>query len=162
MPYTPKDWADGPAGDTPIYAADLEHMETQYAEAVADASPSRSEAVFSTASLAAGARQTGTVALAASYTVLMVEVSTAARVRLYATVADRTADLTRPRGTDPDDSVDHGVMFDLALGSAGSRISTPPAPGVLNELPPGVPITIDNLDSVSRAITVTITFLRTE
>ena len=122
----------------------------------------RTTQTYTTASLAAAARETGTVVLAASYTVMAVQVSTAARVRLYATVADRTADLTRPRGEDPDPEVDHGVMFDLALGAAGTRISTPPAVCVLNETPPNVPLTIDNLDTVPRAVTVTITYLRTE
>ena len=36
--YVPKDWADGPAGGTPIFAADLDHLETQYAQAIADGS----------------------------------------------------------------------------------------------------------------------------
>jgi hypothetical protein len=35
-PYTPKDWANGPEGGTPILDTDLEHLETQYAQAVAD------------------------------------------------------------------------------------------------------------------------------
>jgi hypothetical protein len=36
MPYTPNSWVDGPAGNTPITAAQLSHVETQYTQAVAD------------------------------------------------------------------------------------------------------------------------------
>jgi hypothetical protein len=35
MPYTPNSWVDGPAGNTPITAAQLSHIETQYAQATA-------------------------------------------------------------------------------------------------------------------------------
>ena len=35
-PYIPKDWADGPAGGTPILADDLDHLETQYEQAMSD------------------------------------------------------------------------------------------------------------------------------
>lgn len=34
MPYTPNSWLDGPAGGTPITAATLTHLETQYTNAV--------------------------------------------------------------------------------------------------------------------------------
>lgn len=37
MPYTPQDWANSPATSTPLTAARLAHIETQYAEARADA-----------------------------------------------------------------------------------------------------------------------------
>lgn len=37
MPYTPINWQDGEAGGTPLSAANLNHMETQYEQAVADA-----------------------------------------------------------------------------------------------------------------------------
>jgi hypothetical protein len=36
MPYTPNSWVDGPAGNTPITAAQLAHVETQYSQAMAD------------------------------------------------------------------------------------------------------------------------------
>lgn len=39
VPYEPFDWADGPEGGTPITAAQLERMETQYAEVMADLAP---------------------------------------------------------------------------------------------------------------------------
>lgn len=37
MPYTPSSWADGPSGNTPITAAKMSNLESQYTQAMADA-----------------------------------------------------------------------------------------------------------------------------
>jgi hypothetical protein len=65
MPYVKKTWADGPAGNTPILAADLTHLETQYDQATADAAAAPVKAhthpaADITTQLAAGQLGTGT------------------------------------------------------------------------------------------------------
>jgi hypothetical protein len=47
MPYIPSAWVDGPGGNTPITAAQLARLETQYTQAVADAGSAASTALAS-------------------------------------------------------------------------------------------------------------------
>jgi hypothetical protein len=117
---------------------------------------------LTTASLAAGARHSGVIDMATGYEIIRVTVDLPARVRLYATTAARDADVSRAIGTDPDWTTDHGVYYDRQFPTASGRYATPPVPGFTDGTTVSVPILIDNLDTVARAITVTIIFLRTE
>lgn len=116
---------------------------------------------YVTATLAAGAREFGTVAMGWTYELIRIEVDGPARVRLYDTTAHRDADAARERGTDPDPDTDHGVMLDFALEDADARTLSPVVTGVtLTGV--NVPITVDNLDAGSSSVSVTLTYLRTE
>lgn len=80
--------------------------------------PSRTVASFTTPSLAAGASATGTIDLGKGYRLYRITTSAACRTRLYTTDAKRTADASRPSGTDP--TGDHGLMLDFtSTGSSG-------------------------------------------
>lgn len=125
--------------------------------------PARATAVYTTASLADGAEETGTVAMATAYRILRVQLDEPARVRVYATAAQRTADAARPIGTDP--TGDHGLMFefvgtDLLLAAT----LTPFADGASMEAVPSVniPIAVTNMSGLTDTIQVTFTYLRTE
>lgn len=123
----------------------------------------RQTVVFTTNSLAASARQMGMIEMASGYLLLGIETSGPARVRLYASSAQRNADASRGRGTDPLASQDHGLIFDYAIEEAegAERTLSPMIVGATKE---GalVPITIDNIRQSSQIIDVSLTFLRTE
>ena len=107
-------------------------------------------------------RETSLVPMAVSYEVFKVQVSAAARVRLYDTTIHRDADILRPRGVDPTVGTDHGVMLDLALSTANSYTMSPTVVGTCFTGDINVPITIDNLGAATASITVIITWLRKE
>jgi hypothetical protein len=125
--------------------------------------PVRATATYTTGSLAAGAREVGIVAVAASYLLQRVQLSGTGRVRLYDTTGHRDADATRPPGTDPVSTADVGLMLDYAMQTAGTRTLSPMVTGASFEAAPtSVPITVDNLGGAAAALTVTLTFLRLE
>ena len=123
----------------------------------------RTTATFTTNSLAAAARQMGMIEMATTYLLLSIEVSGPARVRLYASSAQRNADALRGRGTDPLASADHGIIFDYAIEEAEGAVRTL-SPMIVGATKEGtlVPITIDNISNGAQAIEVKLTYLRTE
>ena len=122
----------------------------------------RTTATYTTGSLVASGQETGVVALAAGYRLYVVSTDRPARVRLYATVAYRDADASRPKGTDP--SGDHGVVLEVITASDLLEVTLAPVVNgaVLDGGGSMVPITVDNLDSTTGTVTVTIDYLRTE
>ena len=123
----------------------------------------RTTVTYTTASLGASAQETGVVPLAPAYRMLRVVATRPCRLRLYATLAQRTADLGRSRTTSVNPLTDHGLILDLAL-QAGvlTRTLSPLADGVNLETGSNVALTIDNLDTVAGTVAVTLTYLRTE
>lgn len=125
----------------------------------------RQTVTFTSASLEPAARGTGTVDIGKTYLLLGVELSDPARVRLYVNATSQTADASRPRGTDPDTAKNPGIVFDFAIENPAD-VAEPTAltPMVLGATDTGisVPITVDNLGSATEAITITLTYLRTE
>lgn len=83
---------------------------------------------FTTASIANGATATGTVAIAKDFKLKRVEVSHAARVRLYKTAADRTADAARVFGDRSYRGTSHGMLCDLYLDGVTYDLNWPMAP----------------------------------
>jgi hypothetical protein len=78
-----------------------------------------------TGSLAAGATDSGTsITVATDYTLYTIATSRPARVRLYQTAAARTADLSRPVGTDPASTA--GVTLEFV--TAGGGVTYPLSP----------------------------------
>lgn len=112
-----------------------------------------------TASLASGASATADLAASArAQQVLNVATSRVARVRVYATAADRTADVDRPIGTDP--VGDHGVLLDFVTVSSDLSWRLSPAVLLANMDTPAVQtlyLSITNMDAVG---TVSVTFTR--
>lgn len=138
----------------------LKHAVT--AEMLRTLARARKSATRTTASLAAGAIETGTITLARAYRLLLLQVDRPSRVRIYTTVAKRDADLSRAIGTDP--AANSGLMFEYVATAAGTFELSPVVDGFQNESTPGagVPISITNRDTVAAAVTVTLTYVRTE
>jgi hypothetical protein len=126
----------------------------------------RTTIVKTSSSLASGASQQTTLALPAAFRLYSIQTDHPARVRVYQTSAQQTADLSRARGTDPDNNA--GVTLDYVttstLGTSAPADLSPLVDGVdLSTTPSGaVPITFTNLDTVTRTITATLTYIRTE
>lgn len=117
----------------------------------------RSDAVAATATLAHNATGNLTVELGRISLLIRVSTSHAARVRLYRTAAQRTADAARPIGIRPVGN--HGLIFEGVTTVGTLNID------VLRELlaanaesPPvaDMPIAVTNLSGGAQAITVTI------
>jgi hypothetical protein len=123
----------------------------------ATAAPARGNVVLTTPSLAAGAQHSVTVALGATFDLISLTVSHAARVRLYSTDAARTADAGRAITADPADTVAPYLIAEVVL-PLGAELSIPV--GVLgsslaNPLTNDVFALIDNTGTVAQTITVT-------
>ncbi len=120
--------------------------------------PSRTSATYTTASLAAGARESGVVPMAPGYRLLRLRTDRLARVRLYATAAHRDADAARAIGTDP--TADHGLALDYVTTATSVLTLSPLVDGFADSA--AVPITVDNRDAAAGTVTVTLTYVRTE
>lgn len=126
-------------------------------------SPARRTSTMTTVSLSPLAREQGTMNLARGYKLYALEVTSPARVRVYATTAQQSADASRAFGLDP--TGNHGVMLDYMVAHGPlSRGFSPMVDGMSLEASPteSIPITVDNVDSSTAVITVTLTWIRTE
>lgn len=124
----------------------------------------RDTETYTTASLATDATETGTIAFGQAYTVYRIEVDKPARVRLYATEAQRDADEARPFGDIP--TGNHGLVLDVLIDEDFFLDSpildiTPTVSGANLDVG-NVPITVTNLDVSTGTVQVDITYLRTE
>jgi len=139
-----------PIGATNGLQAALDAKQTSYP---------RTTTAVTTATIAAAAQATATIPVGNEYILAKIQVDKAARIRVYATIAQRTADASRG-STDP--TGDHGVMFEYT--STGAETFTlPPAITCSNfESSINAPILIDNTGSTAQAITVTFTYKRIE
>lgn len=110
------------------------------------ASGVRTSQTYTTASLAAGGVETGVIVLSKGFRLIQLQTSAAARVRLYANVADRTTDAARPVGSDPSPGV--GLILDYVT-TASNGVSalaelSPVVDGANTESSPdgNIPLTI--------------------
>jgi hypothetical protein len=131
---------------------------------------------ITTAPLAANAVEAGTVQLSRGFTVKLVAVSAAARVRIYATEASQIADTgtitggvpsaNRPRTMPPLLGTQHGVILDLFLNTPDKfKWKMSPAAAGFNLDNPTTSIlyyAIDNLSGVTQSIIATLTYIQTE
>lgn len=122
--------------------------------------PARATVAYTTASLAAGAVETGAVTMAKGYRLLKVQLSAAARVEVYGTTAERTADANRPWGTDPAQGV--GLVLDYLAVAAGTWDLSPTVDGFSTESSPSSSIPIAVTATAAGAVTVTFTWIQTE
>jgi hypothetical protein len=122
----------------------------------------RATATLTTGTLATGASENGTAALCKVSDILFIATDYPAWVRLYGTSAQRAADASRPITEDPAPGA--GVFADVSTTDSLSIAMSPVTVFVNGD---GVPadvgyLSVKNLDSVDRAITVTITYLPQE
>ncbi len=115
-----------------------------------------------TSSLGAGASEDATVSGYKGYILYKIETSSAAWVRLYTSVAARTADASRLEGTDPLPGA--GVVAEIITTGAETILISPGAIGFSSETIPtsSIPCTITNKSGVTTTITVTVTALQLE
>ena len=124
---------------------------------------SRSISTATTTSLAQGAIDSTThITVAKSFTLFSVQTSRPARVRLYATVAARTADLARVVSTPP--SVDAGVILDYVTTDTAVHFLNPVPFGASLEATPtaSTPMSVTNNDPTSGSVVVTLAALGLE
>lgn len=81
----------------------------------------------------------------------------AARIRCYATTAQQNADAGRARGVDPAGGTDHGLLLEVITTNALLAFELSPVVDLYNRESPRtsvIPITIDNLDIVTRTVAI--------
>jgi hypothetical protein len=124
--------------------------------------PSRSSATGTTASLATNATENLSLTGFKSYMLLKIVTSEACWVRIYSSVAARTADAGRLINTDPTPS--SGVIAEAVTTGAGIVALTPGAYGFSDEGVPttSIPIAVTNKAGTTTAITVVLTILQLE
>jgi hypothetical protein len=122
----------------------------------------RTSSTINTSTITAGANLTTTVTLAAGYRLLNISSNKQARIRMYTTAAKQTADLSRSITTPP--TGDHGLAFEfIATPTLLSSDIVPAVDGYGRNTPYDIiPVTITNTDTTNQAISVTITWIRTE
>ena len=123
---------------------------------------SRSSATGTTASLATNATENMSLTGFKSYMLLKIVTSEACWVRIYSSVAARTADAGRLINTDPTPS--SGVIAEAVTTGAGIVALTPGAYGFSDEGVPStsIPIAVTNQAGTTTAITVVLTILQLE
>jgi len=124
--------------------------------------PSRSSATGTTASLAPNSTENMSLTGFKSYMLLKIVTSEACWVRIYSSVAARTADSGRLINTDPTPS--SGVIAEAVTTGADIVALTPGAYGFSNEAIPttSIPIAVTNKAGTTTAITVVLTILQLE
>jgi hypothetical protein len=130
------------------------------ADTALQALPARTTVTYTTASLANATQESGLVALSQGYQILKIQLDRSARVRLYGTTSDRTADASRAAGTDPSSTA--GVMLDFSSVTGAGTWELNPIDGVFYGSGSSVPILIDNLSGSTSTVAVTLTWKQTE
>ena len=122
----------------------------------------RTSSTINTSTITAGANLTTTVTLAAGYRLLNISSNKRARIRMYTTTAKQTADLSRAITTAP--TGDHGLAFEfVATPTLLSSDIVPAVDGYGRNAPYDIiPVTITNTDTTNQAISITLTWIRTE
>ena len=119
--------------------------------------------IINTASLNSGANEAGTVTIGNQYRLLGVQSNRPCRIRIYASTAQRDADVLRAIGVDPNQGSDHGLVFEYitAVGLLSASLSPTVDFADINR-DQSIPYNITNLDSVTGVCTVTLTLTVTE
>jgi hypothetical protein len=101
-------------------------------------------------------------ALGKSFMLMGIETSHAARVRIYATEAQQTADQSREIGIDPEGN--HGIILDFVSEGAETRVLSPAVMGASMETAPEATCSmwIQNLSGSVVDLEVTLTYLTLE
>lgn len=123
----------------------------------------RNEVVTDTAAIAQNTMEIGYVTLAKSFQLRKLTTNRPARVRLYMTVGDMTADLSRPFSTTP--PANSGVILDIQTnGSTLYQRFDYPIEGYDDKITPDgqIAFAVTNLDTVTDVVEFTLAYLRTE
>jgi hypothetical protein len=123
---------------------------------------SRLSSMAVTASLAPNAEQDLDLpSMPTAYRLLALATDVPARVRLYDSETKRTADVARPIGTDP--TGDHGLMLEYVTTTSVLSASLSPQVDAFSRFSSSTArLRITNLDAAARAVTVTLTYFRTD
>lgn len=125
--------------------------------------PVRRDVTKVTASLATNASETGTIVLGKGFRLLKIASLAPARVELYSTNAQMTADAGRAFGVAP--TGDHGVLLDWQSATGAlSETMAPAVEGQNTEASPtnAISYRITNLNASTGTVTVTFTVVTTE
>lgn len=120
----------------------------------------RDTSSVSVASLAAGSGADASIVIGNQFSVLKIDFGGTANVRfrLYASSAHRSADTSRPVGTDP--TGDHGCLLEFVSTSGLTSAWLSPVPvGYLTSSGSSVPARIDNMSLSPVTLTVTLTWM---
>lgn len=123
----------------------------------------RQGASVTTGSLANNALSKTSIPLALGYRLFKITTDKAARVRIYATADQQTADEARAIGTDP--TGDHGLIFEyVTVTGTLSAVLSPFVDGASMELTPStnIPVTVTNMSGSTGTVKVDLTYVRTE
>lgn len=121
----------------------------------------RTSYVHTSASIALNASDSSTMAVVAGWRALKASTNRPARVRVYATSAQRTADAARAIGTDP--TGNHGLLFELVTTAA--QLSYTLSPAVDFSSDDGTSnfyAAVTNLDTTTGTVVTTYSYIRTE
>lgn len=124
---------------------------------------SRETATIITEPLPSGEYETGRLSMALGYRLYRLETNCPTRVRLYATILQRNADIDRPDGTLAIGN--HGLILEYVTAEDHlAGVLTPMVDGANLEVEPSddIPYTITNLSKAESPVTVTFTYIRTE
>lgn len=131
------------------------------------ATAARATTNITSTALGANARVTSyKLAIGKTFDVLKVVSALAfpVRLRIYSSAAFRDADATRSRYSQPTPGTQHGCILDVVLTSATgfTWVMSPLARGETSDGTDRMYYTVDNLDTVSRNIDLTVTYLKGE
>lgn len=134
-----------------------------WARTSVQAMPIRKAKVYSTNVINPNSVAVGKAPLANAFRIYRVSTSVPARVRLYATTAQRDGDLDRQPGVDPQPNA--GVILDVLTFANGlSHILVPPAFGFSAEdvLDGTIPISVQNRTTAATAVGVSFEYVEAE
>jgi VCBS repeat-containing protein len=152
-------------GDTLIYDSGTGNWVASAPEAPGGSGlQARTTASFTSDSLAEGATDSGKqLPIGKCVSVLKIQTSRPAWVRVYSTPAHQTADAARSQTADP--TGEHGVLLEVITTSGNLTLDLNPAAMVFS-LDGGqtenVNVTVKNLDSSAGTVVVTVTFVHLE
>lgn len=122
---------------------------------------SRGDVTITTASIANLVSEQGFVTIGRSFAIVKIVANVACRVRLYSTVAQANADLSRPATQTPVFGTAHGVIMDFVLNASVGLtfICSPEVYGANVESSPSSSIsyTVENLSGATQSVVVTLT-----
>jgi hypothetical protein len=159
--YVRRDLAGLPGGYAPLDSSGL--VPSAYLPsygALAHGAP-RVQVTYTTAVLAPGATEMGTLTADATSLFTRIWLNSPARVRLYTSAAQQAADSSRPVSEDP--TGDSGCMLEFVGTASLLQYDLSPAVTVSpDDATAAIPITVTNNDSSSRSVVVTLEYLALE
>lgn len=122
--------------------------------------PPRRLTATASAALGSLASAMTTISMAPSYTLFRCETNASARVRVYASLAYRSADAARASAVAP--TGDHGVILDRTNNTDHDFAIAPGTPGMnLDAVSSDIPISLTNLEGAT-TVSVTLTYIPLE